>query len=563
MRPAIKSPKGLLENLEVTMQNSHDIAAAPIKVYRRQVRPSAGRISPVQEELLVKFRIYLPDRPGSLAGFATAIAQAGGNISFFHYDRSTDSCRVAVEVQLDEEDNLGLLLQSLQENQYGFEGVRGVPDEVLVTAVESVLEVKARLVNKPGSLASFARLLAEHDANVIYMLYDEDIDPESADIAMATTTPQEINALLQAINENEYHYRVMYRGSNEEEASRIIGLKMVEKFFLRLKKLLPSSDVAEIKSLVESSRELYQDLLHFAAEAGNNLEAGDVFETVLTFASRARSRTGENFLATAMRPLRFHNWVTLLGFRLPSSENLYLLRDGDDLTMIDAGHGIYYDDIKRLIRKQGMDPAWVKRIYITHPDTDHAGTSGYFEQEFGTAVIMHPGSADVITHMNRAHGISGSLLNLNKYYTRLSSRFTECRFPSQPRYFSTNEREETGSFWIIDTFKVGPLLFEVLESHGGHTPGLVFYLNREFGLLFTSDFLLNVQSLSPEEKEHLGIYRYLLTSPNSDSRVYKEETAALKEMMFSLDGALRTHGGQGYIFPGHGDYYPVSGLKEK
>jgi glyoxylase-like metal-dependent hydrolase (beta-lactamase superfamily II)/uncharacterized protein with ACT and thioredoxin-like domain len=548
--------------LEVTMNNSYKDAPTPLKVYR-PVRPSAGQDSSLPDELLVKFRIYLPDRPGSLAGFATAIAHVCGNISFFHYDRSTDSSRVAVEVQLEGEDGLRVLLQSLQENQYGFESMRGGPDDVLVTAVESILEIKVRLVNRPGSLASFARLLAEHDANVIYMLYDEDIDPESADIVMATANPQEINALLQAVNEDGYHYRVVYRGSNEQEAAHIIGLKMVEKFFLRLKKLLPSSDVTEIKSLVESSRELYQDLVHFANESGNNLEAGDVFETVLTFASRARSRTGDKFSATAMRPLRLHNWVTLLGFRLPSSENFYLLRDGDDLTMIDAGHGIYYEDIKRLIRQQGMDPAWIRRIYVTHPDTDHAGTSGYFEQEFGTSVFMHPGSADVITHMNRAHGTSGSLLNLNKYYTRLSSRFTECRFPSQPHYFSTNEREETGSFWIIDTFKVGPLLFEVLESHGGHTPGLVFYLNREFGLIFTSDFLLNVRSLSPEEKEHLGIYRYLLTSPNSDSRVYKEETAALKEMMLSLDRALSVHGRQGYIFPGHGDYYPVSGLKEK
>jgi len=548
--------------LEVTMSNSDKGAPTSLKVYRL-VRPSAGQDSPLPDELLVKFRIYLPDRPGSLAGFATAIAHVCGNISFFHFDRSTDSSRVAVEVQLEGENSLSVLLQSLHENQYGFEIVRGGPDEVLVTAVESILEIKVRLVNRPGSLASFARLLAEHDANVIYMLYDEDIDPDSADIVMATANPQEVNALLQAVNEDGYHYRVVYRGSNEQEAAHIIGLKMVEKFFLRLKKLLPSSDVAEIKSLVESSRELYQDLVHFAAEAGNNLEAGDVFETVLSFASRTRSRTGEKFSATAMLPLRFHNWVTLHGFRLPSSENFYLLRDGDDLTMIDAGHGIYYEDIKRLIRNLGMDPAWVRRIYVTHPDTDHAGTSGYFEQEFGTAVFMHPGSADVITHMNRAHGISGSLLNLNKYYTRLSSRFTECRFPSRPHYFSTNDREETGSFWIIDTFKVGPLLFEVLESHGGHTPGLVFYLNREFGLLFTSDFLLNVRSLSPEEKEHLGIYRYLLTSPNSDSRVYKEETAALKEMMLSLDLELRAHGRQGYIFPGHGDYYPVSGLIEK
>jgi len=43
-----------------------------------------------------------------------------------------------------------------------------------------------------------------------------------------------------------------------------------------LKNLLPASDLAEIKSLVESSTDLYQELVLFATEAGNDLEAGDV-----------------------------------------------------------------------------------------------------------------------------------------------------------------------------------------------------------------------------------------------------------------------------------------------
>jgi glyoxylase-like metal-dependent hydrolase (beta-lactamase superfamily II) len=331
-----------------------------------------------------------------------------------------------------------------------------------------------------------------------------------------------------------------------------------------LKNLLPASDIAEIKSLVESSTDLYQDLVLFATEAGNNLEAGDVYETVLTFASRSRSRTGDKFAAAEMRQLQFPGPVELYGFRLPTSENIYLFRHREELTMIDAGHGIYYDDIKKLLRARGMDPSQVTRIFITHPDTDHAGMAGYFEREFGTRVFMHAGSADVIANMNRAVGATHQgLLNLNKYYTRLSIRFTECRFPAEPRYFRTNRLGALGSFTVIDTFKIGPLSFDVLESLGGHTPGLVFFLNQEFGLLFTSDFLLNVKSLRPEDKEHLGIYRYLLTSPNRDSRIYKEETSALKEMMLTLEKELKARSGSAFIFPGHGDYYAVSELVEK
>jgi glyoxylase-like metal-dependent hydrolase (beta-lactamase superfamily II) len=189
--------------------------------------------------------------------------------------------------------------------------------------------------------------------------------------------------------------------------------------------------------------------------------------------------------------------------------------------------------------------------------------AGYFEREFGTRVYMHAGSADVIANMNRAVGATHQgLLNLNKYYTRLSIRFTECRFPAQPHYFRTNRLGAMGSFNVIDTFKIGPLSFEVLESLGGHTPGLVFFLNQEFGLLFTSDFLLNVKSLRPEDKEHLGIYRYLLTSPNQDSLVYKEETKVLKEMMLAMGRELTARGRTAYIFPGHGDYYAVGELDE-
>ncbi|OGW49439.1 MAG: hypothetical protein A2078_13850 [Nitrospirae bacterium GWC2_57_9] len=514
--------------------------------------------------LLTKFRVYLPDRPGSLAGFASTIAQAGGNISFFHYDRAIDSSRVAVEVQLADETSVKVLLAALQEREYRIEGNASGQDELVVTALENILEVKVRLRDEPGTLAAFARVLARHDANVLYMLYDEDIDRESADIAIATMNPREIDRLLQAINEQGYHYRVVYRGSDEQAAANVIGLKMVEKFFLRLRKLLPSSDVAEIRSLVESSRDLRNDLLQFATEAGNNLEAGDVFETVLTFASRSRSRTGEQFTAVPMKPLRFRDQADLLGFRLPTSENFYLLRASGDCVLIDAGHGIYYDDIKRLLSSCGADPARVRHIYVTHPDTDHVGAAGYFEREFGTTVHMHRGSADVISNMNRAHGASGSLLNLNKYYTKLSSRFTECLFPSRPAFFPSDRKGTIGAFTVLDTFSVGPLAFDVLESMGGHTPGLVFFLNREFGLLFTSDFLLNARSLTPEDKEHLGIYRYLLTTPNRDSRIYKEETAALKEMMLSLDRELKEkHGVNATIFPGHGDYYSAEELKEK
>ncbi len=515
---------------------------------------------PEKQGFLVKCRVILADRPGSLASFATSIAGTGGNIAFFHYDRSIDSSRVVTEVQVPDKQSLEAFSAAVA--SLPADGASASPaDDVQITSTDNILEIKVRLENRPGTLAAFARLLSEHSANVIYMLYDEDIDAGSASIAMATRNTAEIDTLLNAMNGKGYHYRVLYRGTDAHEVQHVIGLKLVEKFFLRLKNLLPSSGVDELRSLVKSSKELEQDLIGFSAEAGNDLEAGDVFEKVLTLVSRSRTWTGDRFHSRIMERSDLPGGVMLYGFRMPTSENVYLFRQGDELTMIDAGHGIYYADFKRLLKKRGMDPGRVTRIFITHPDTDHAGMARYFEEEFGSRVFIHPGSADVIRHQNRAWGATGGLLNLNTYYTRLSSRFTECRFPGHPNHFSLETKNELAEFRIIDTFTVGPLDFLVLESHGGHTPGLVFYLDRENGLLFTSDFLINVPSLQPVEKEHLGIYRYLLTNPNRDSAIYKDETAALKRLSLDLSGELRARGKDLIIYPGHGTQYAAAELK--
>jgi hypothetical protein len=77
------------------VNQENEVPSFPIRVYQQIAFPRNALTAPMG--VLAKFCIYLPDRPGSLAGFASAIAPAGGNISFFHYDRSMDSSRVAAE----------------------------------------------------------------------------------------------------------------------------------------------------------------------------------------------------------------------------------------------------------------------------------------------------------------------------------------------------------------------------------------------------------------------------------------------------------------------------------
>lgn len=146
-----------------------------------------------------------------------------------------------------------------------------------------------------------------------------------------------------------------------------------------------------------------------------------------------------------------------------------------------------------------------------------------------------------------------------KLYTVLVNRFTKCKYPEKVSFFSTSVIDKVGTFNVIDTFPVGNLEFQVLESHGGHIPGQVFFLDREHGLFFSFDYLINIDSLSTEEKDYMRLPQYLMTSTNTNSRVFKEETSSLMDVIFLLDKELKRRGKSVLIFPGHGNYYRYQG----
>ncbi|MFQ3573864.1 MAG: MBL fold metallo-hydrolase [Thermodesulfovibrionales bacterium] len=524
----------------------------------KEIITGSHDVEAFKEGIVVKISVYLPDRPGSLENLATLIASLGGNITFFYYNRSDHSNKVTLEVHLDNYNSLSKLLAEFTSEGYTDNNTSHVRDSSEVTAIENILEIKVRLKNVPGSLASFANILKEQGANVIYMLYDEDIDEESATISMALNSPSEIEPLLNALNLKGYQYRMIYKGTETEEAVYIIGLKLCERFFIRLRKLMTDADIAEIRGLVASSKELYEDLLGFYQESGKDLEAGDVYEKVLTLASRCRSKTGSRFSAIAMPPISTSGKLKICGFRMPTSENIYLLIHENGISMIDTGHGIYYEDIKRLLISLGFETAKVDSIYITHADTDHIGCAGYFEQEFGTKVYMHKDGLDIIKSMNRGHGLIGRFANLNRYYTKLSATLTACCFPKSPIFFSQTPIGCRGIFDVIDSFNVGGVTFEVLQSLEGHIKGQVFFLSEEEGLLFASDYIINYKSLTKEEKDHLGTYNFLLTNPNSNIEILTKELSSLKSIASEMAKRLIPKGKSAIIMPGHGEHFGVN-----
>jgi len=509
---------------------------------------------------LGKLVLYVPDKPGILAALAGLFGKHGTNITLFHYNRSEHAHRV--------------VLEATSPDPGGFEGIvdelrsEGLYDESLaqprlnldLTDARSILRMDVRLEHRPGTLGKFAAVLRGHEANVIQMEYNEAVSPESAQFSIATRHPGEVDVLLKDMNERGYVYSLIYKGADQKEVEDVIGLNLAERFFFKVKKLLPTEDFECLVRLVNSSKRLSDTLARFAREAGKDLETGVVFTNVLAFASASLAKSGSGFTCTKLRGVD-RMGLQLHGFRLPTGGNIYVIESGTELVMVDGSYGLNYAGVKAMLRENGIDPARIERVYLTHADADHAGMSGHFAREYGSKVFLHRTAKGTITNENRAWGSSTPFISLNGLFTVLVNGFTHASYPEDCMEFRSTEKGRMGGFPVIDEFEVGHHGFLVLESLGGHVPGQTFFVSPHTGILFTADYLLNLESLSAEERKVLDYPKFMMVSTNVDSALFRREM----EMLSSLAGDIDTHvcesGYHVLIAPGHGDIYGLGGFR--
>jgi glyoxylase-like metal-dependent hydrolase (beta-lactamase superfamily II) len=506
------------------------------------------------DDYLGKGCLFLVDRPGSLAEVAGMFAANDVNIVFFHYNRSEHPNRVLIEVRGRAEDALHAITSRLSEA--GFIGGH-LPEprhDLGVTDTRSILKIEVQLPHVPGALGKFARLLSEHDANVIYMSYHEDISETSAHFSIVTGNPGEIETILRKMNEKDYYYGLVYKGAEQREIEDVIGLNLIERFFFNLRKLLDTDDVENLRRLVHSSQRLSDALVRFSAEAGRHFEVGNITTNILAFASASAARTGEKFTFRRLPSLVFDR-VRFHTFRVPTGGNIIILESDEELVMIDGGYGIYYEDVKAMMREQGLDPRKVRRIYLSHADADHAGMSGYFAEEFGSCVHLHKAAKGILEHENRAWGSDTPLLELNHCFTTLVNEFTKFKMTGNWIPYSSQTGERIAGFPVLDQFELMGQTYKVLESIGGHIPGQVFFLSFDSGLVFTGDYLLLTGSLGIAERDVLNLPRFMMTSTNVDSALFRREMAMLKELTVTMGRHPCMSGKRVVIVPGHGDYY--------
>ncbi len=502
--------------------------------------------------------LYVPDEPGTLAALAGLFGDHGVNIILFHYNRSEHPNRVILELVCPEQEGFESAANELRSRRLSDAAFTRPSLDLALTDTRNILKMDVRLEHRPGTLGKFAAILHRHGANVIQMEYNEAVSPESAQFSIAAQNPGEIDALLRDINEGGYIYSLIYKGAAEKEVEDVIGLNLTERFFFKIKKLLPSEDFESLVQLVNSSKRLSDNLGGFTREAGRDLEAGAVFTNVLAFASASVAKSGSGFTYTKLAPVA-RKGLNLYGFRLPTGGNVYVMESAGRLAMVDGSYGLYYDNVKAMLRENGLDPARIERIYLSHADADHAGMSGRFAREFGSRVFLHAAAKGVIENENRAWGSPTPFINLNGFYTVLANRFTMASYPDEWAPFGSSRKGSLGGFPVIDSFTVGDNRFLVLESLGGHVPGQTIFVSPDAGLIFTADYLLNIDSLSPEERRVLDYPKFMMVSTNVDSLLFRKEMEMLASVAREIDAQVRSRGYRALIIPGHGSPYELTG----
>lgn len=200
--------------------------------------------------------------------------------------------------------------------------------------------------------------------------------------------------------------------------------------------------------------------------------------------------------------------------------NVYLIENGENSILIDAGNKNKAHKILKKIRKAGLDPGSIAAIIITHTHYDHVGSLPELKRLTGAKVIAH--SAEEESLKAGFTDLPEGTNSLFRFIVRLGRRLLKTHgsfTPAEPDIV-INEKYDLQAF-DLDAFII---------PTPGHTAGSVSVIyNREHA--FIGDTAFNVKGKSV----------YPPFANNED---------ALKR---SWDTLLNT--GVKYFWPGHGSMF--------
>jgi glyoxylase-like metal-dependent hydrolase (beta-lactamase superfamily II) len=210
----------------------------------------------------------------------------------------------------------------------------------------------------------------------------------------------------------------------------------------------------------------------------------------------------------------------------PLAPNVYLVLDGGQGALIDAGYPDEGSVKPRLEYLRGMAGLKLSHIIVTHHHLDHCGGAHALSQATGAAICMHPTEARLLSDWQSDVPQD---VDIPSGQQTVAERLRAWR---QTTAEAAADRLVEGG----DTIQVGGLTIEVIDTPG-HTLGSICLYLREEGVLFTGDTVLGLGTVA------------ILPPPYGDMALYMQSLERLKSYQASL------------LCPGHGP--PVRNVARK
>jgi glyoxylase-like metal-dependent hydrolase (beta-lactamase superfamily II) len=146
----------------------------------------------------------------------------------------------------------------------------------------------------------------------------------------------------------------------------------------------------------------------------------------------------------------------------------YLVRDGEDLVLVDAGTPWDATTIREGVRDAGFVLADVDRVLVTHYDVDHVGALAALEERLDVTVFVSEADGRVFRGERQPSG-SGLKPLLKRFVMGPLTPRTEL-----PMRF-VGEGDTVGSFEVFET--------------PGHTPGHLCFVSESLGVGLLGDLV--------------------------------------------------------------------------